>query len=63
MCSSDLSWISKSTANIRFDHLMFDYKDFRDALLIDPAKGVAAGTEPLYSVQLNVIQAFLSIYY
>jgi hypothetical protein len=56
-------WISKSTANLRFDHFMFDYKDFRDALLIDPAKGVVAGTEPLYSVQLNVIQAFLSIYY
>ncbi|HTB65663.1 MAG TPA: DUF3570 domain-containing protein [Steroidobacteraceae bacterium] len=57
------SWISKSTANIRFDHLMFDYKDFRDALLIDPAKGVFAGSEPLYSVQINVLQAFLSIYY
>jgi hypothetical protein len=57
------TWISKSTANIRFDHLMFDYKDFRDALLIDPSKGVVAGTEPLYSVQMNVIQAFLSIYY
>ncbi|HEY4339076.1 MAG TPA: DUF3570 domain-containing protein [Steroidobacteraceae bacterium] len=56
-------WISKSTANLRFDHFMFNYKDFRDALLIDPAKGVAAGTEPLYSVQLNVMQAFLSIYY
>jgi hypothetical protein len=56
-------WISKSTANLRFDHLMFDYKDFRDALLIDPSKGVVAGTEPLYSVQMNVVQAFLSIYY
>ncbi|HEX3838041.1 MAG TPA: DUF3570 domain-containing protein [Steroidobacteraceae bacterium] len=56
-------WISKSTANLRFDHFMFDYKDFRDALLIDPSKGVVAGTEPLYSVQLNVMQAFLSIYY
>jgi hypothetical protein len=57
------TWINKSTANLRFDHLMFDYKDFRDALLIDPAKGVVAGTEPLYSVQINVMQAFLSIYY
>jgi hypothetical protein len=56
-------WISKSTANLRFDHFMFDYKDFRDALLIDPSKGVVAGSEPLYSVQLNVMQAFLSIYY
>jgi hypothetical protein len=56
-------WISKSTANLRFDHFLFDYKDFRNALLIDPAKGVTAGTEPLYSVQLNVTEIFLSIYY
>ena len=42
---------------------MFDYKDFRNALLIDPTKGVDAGSEPLYSVQINVLQAFLSIYY
>jgi Protein of unknown function (DUF3570) len=56
-------WISKSTANLRFDHFFFDYKDFRDALLIDPSKGVTAGTEPLYSVQVNVMQAYLSIYY
>jgi hypothetical protein len=45
------------------EHFLFDYKDFRNALLIDPTKGVVAGTEPLYSVQLNVMQAFLSIYY
>ncbi len=56
-------FLSKSTANIRFDHFMFNYKDFRDALLIDPSKGVAAGTEPLYKVQLNVMQIFLSVWY
>jgi hypothetical protein len=59
----DAPWISRSTANFRFDHFMFDYKDFRDALLIDPAKGVGAGSEPLYTVQLNVMQLFLSVYY
>jgi Protein of unknown function (DUF3570) len=57
------SWISKSTANFRFDHLIFDYHDFRDALLINPAAGVEAGAEPLYSVQINVMQLFLSIWY
>jgi hypothetical protein len=56
-------FLSKSTANIRFDHFFFDYKDFRDALLIDPSKGVVAGTEPLYKVQLNVMQLFLSVWY
>lgn len=59
----DAPWIARSTANFRFDHFLFDYKDFRDALLIDPAKGVGAGTEPLYSVGLNVMQVFLSVYY
>ena len=57
------TWINKSTANFRIDHLIFDYKDFRDALLIDPSAGVVAGTEPLYSVQINVMQLFLSIWY
>ena len=57
------TWINKSTANLRFDHFIFDYKDFRNALLIDPAAGLAAGAEPLYSVQINVMQLFLSIWY
>ena len=56
-------WIQKSTANFRVDHFMFDYKDFRNALLIDPANGVPAGAEPLYTVQLNVFQLFLSVWY
>jgi hypothetical protein len=59
----DAPWISRSTANFRFDHFMFDYKDFRNALLIDPGKGVDAGSEPLYTVGLNVMQLFLSVYY
>ncbi len=57
------SWINKSTANFRIDHFIFDYKDFRNALLIDPSAGVAAGAEPLYSVQLNVMQLYLSVFY
>jgi hypothetical protein len=59
----DAPWITKSTANFRVDHFFFDYKDFRDALLIDSATGVVAGSEPLYKVQLNVMQVFLSVYY
>ena len=56
-------WLNRSTANFRIDHFMFNYKDYRDALLIDPAKKVFAGTEPLYTVQLNVMQLFLSVWY
>jgi hypothetical protein len=58
-----VTWVSRSTANFRVDHFFFDYKDYRDALLIDPAHGVLAGEEPLYKVQLNVMQLFLSVYY
>ncbi len=56
-------WLTKSTANFRFEHLIIDYKDYRDALLIDPTAGIVAGAEPLYSVQLNVMQLFLSVWY
>jgi uncharacterized protein DUF3570 len=56
-------WISKSTANLRFDHLMINYDNFRNALLTDPANGVFAGAEPLYKLNANVIQAFVSIYF
>jgi hypothetical protein len=58
-----VSWINKSTANFRVDHLIFDYKDFRNALLINPTDGIEAGAEPLYRVQINVMQLFLSVYY
>jgi Protein of unknown function (DUF3570) len=57
------TWINKSTANLRVDHLIFDYKDYRNALLIDPAAHVFAGAEPMYTVQLNVMQLFVSIWY
>ena len=56
-------WINKSSANIRFDHLLIDYKDYRNALLIDPARGVLAGEEPLYRLNANIFQVFVSIWF
>jgi hypothetical protein len=53
-------WIHKSTANIRYDRMMIDYKDFRDALL---AAQFGAGAEPLYKLDANVLEAYLSIWY
>ncbi len=58
-----LPWISKSTLNLRFDHLLIDYSDYRNALLIDISKGVLPGEEPLYSLNANVLQLFFSIWY
>jgi len=56
-------WIQKSSANIRFDHLMIHYEDFRNALLTDPANGIPAGAEPLYQLNANVLELFLSVWY
>jgi hypothetical protein len=51
-------FIDKGTVNLYFDHMMFDYEDFRD--LTQPA---APGEEPLYGFDANVIQFFVSFWY
>jgi hypothetical protein len=53
-------WINRSTANFRFDHMLIDYSDYRDALL---AAEYGPGKEPLYRLNANIIQAFVSIWY
>ena len=58
-----LPWISKSSVNLRFDHLLINYSDFRNALLINPTEHVLAGQEPLYSLNANVLQLFFSVWY
>jgi hypothetical protein len=58
-----LPWITKSSINLRFDHLLINYEDYRNALLIDPANKVYPGQEPLYSLNANVLQLFFSIWY
>jgi hypothetical protein len=56
------SWLKKGTVNFQYNHLMFDYKDFRD--LTDFPPGTAEpGTEPLYAMDANVIQFYLSIWF
>ena len=53
-------WIDKSTFNVRADHLLVDYSDFRDALL---AGQYGAGNEPLYKLNANIFQVFVSIWF
>jgi hypothetical protein len=53
-------WVSKSTFNIKADHLTVDYSDFRNALL---AGIYGAGKEPLYVLNANIFQVFVSIWY
>lgn len=52
-------FIDKASINFKFDHIRFNYKDFRDARLTT----YAAGTEPLYRFNANVMQIFLSIWF
>jgi hypothetical protein len=56
-------WIQKNTLNLRYNHLMIDYSDYRNALLINPQAGVFAGEEPLYRLDANIIQLFYSLYF
>lgn len=53
-------WINKSSANIRFDHMLIDYKDFR---AVYRNSGVLAGEEPLYKLNANIFQVFVSIWF
>jgi hypothetical protein len=56
-------WIQKSTLNARLDHILIDYDNFRDATQTDPGNGVFAGAEPLYRLNANVFQLFLSVWF
>ena len=53
------SWLKKGSLNLGLDHMMVDYRDFRDLRVT----GVTPGSEPLYSLDSNVIQAFFSFWF
>jgi hypothetical protein len=56
-------WIQKSSVTARIEHMTINYDDFRDATKTDPANGIVAGAEPLYKLNANVFQAFVSIWF
>lgn len=51
-------WINKGSVNLSWDHIEFNYKDYRNTLA-----GGTAGTEPLYNYGANIYQFFVSIWY
>lgn len=51
-------FVQKGTLNLRFDHIWFDYQDFRDL-----RAGGTPGTEPLYAFDAIVVQLFASIWF
>jgi hypothetical protein len=56
------SWLKKGTANLNVNHMMVDYKQFRD-LRDFPQASPNPGTEPLYSLDANIIQFFVSFWF
>ncbi len=56
-------WIQKSTLNARYDRLQIRYDNFRNATVTNPAAGILAGAEPLYVLDANVLELFVSIYF
>ena len=52
--------LGRNSINLRVDHLMIDYSDFRNALL---AGTYGAGNEPLYKLNANIFQVFFSIWF
>jgi hypothetical protein len=56
-------WVNRSSLTVRLDHLLIDYKDFRNALLIGPTTGYTAGNEPLYKLNANIFQIFVSVWF
>ena len=52
-----LGWhfVQKSTVNLYYDQILYDYQDFRDV-----REGGTPGTEPAYSYDAGVIRLFFS---
>jgi hypothetical protein len=56
---SRVSFLQKGTLNLSWDRLHISYDDYRDLRTI----AVTPGTEPLYTLDANVLQFFISVWY
>ena len=54
--------IDRSSLNLAYDFIWFDYDNFRDARVTDPLN-LPAGTEPLYNFTAGVLQLYVSIWF
>jgi hypothetical protein len=55
-------WIKRGTANLHVSRMMIDYDEFRD-LRGRPPGTQPPGSEPLYDLNANIIQLFLSFWF
>jgi hypothetical protein len=56
---SGWKFLDKGTLNIVYDHMLFNYDDFRDLRVT----GMTPGTEPLYNFDADVFQVFVSFWF
>ena len=54
------SFLEKGTLNAYYDHVWFNYDDFRD---LRSNTGVAPGDEPLYEFEADIWQLFISFWF
>ena len=52
-------FVERGTLNVVYDHIMFDYEDFRDLRTVQPTPG----NEPLYTFDADVFQIFVSFWF
>jgi len=52
------TFLKRGSLNLHYDHIEFEYDDFRDL-----TKSGSAGNEPLYSFEADVIRAFASFWF
>ena len=52
------NFIERGSVTFSYDHLMVDYEEFRDI-----STGAPLGSEPLYSLEANIMQLFVSFWY
>jgi hypothetical protein len=55
-----VSWIQKSTLNLRYDYFMVNYEDFT---LVTPTTTINPNLAPLYSLRASIYQFFVSLYF
>ena len=56
--SNGAGFLDKGSVTLSLDHLIVDYKEFRDI-----STGAPVGTEPFYHLDANVYQIFFSFWY
>jgi hypothetical protein len=62
-------WLSKGSVNLRYDYMTVNYDNFRDATYslgsfgTLPDTPLQPGTEPLYKLNANIIQLYISAFF